>query len=389
MCYAKPGPRCSPHASQRYEKTGAKLKAALEEAQPELDRINEERKGVEGAKRATEADLPEKLRKKLQVARGRHRDATRQFDATPAGVEYLDEKVKESALKTKQAVDACNGWIAYKYPGETEESVKEQLKKDEDWTVLKQERTSCRSELTRVANRRANAEKYRKHDIAEYKIERAKQSAYNTMKTAAAKGSPQKFKEGRAAYAEAIKGRSFANAAELQRRRDPVISSPPLNKDLIKDGASKRTVEAQHSVNLSQGGRMELTTQCYISEDENTGEYFVGARVTSKFIPEDTTAPIMTRKNFGSGAYNSGLKEKVIHVKDISKAGFLPANGFVDKGNKDSLKQGEAYLRENKAQISYAAASMIMRKRVLEEELFNVGSMGMRTQNQREQRIRG
>lgn len=349
MCYAKPGPRCSPHASQRYEKTGAKLKAALEEAQPELDRINEERRGVQGAKRATEADLPEKLRKKLQVARGRHRDATRQFDATPAGVKYLDEKVKESALKTKQAVDACNGWIAYKYPGETEESVKEQLKKDEDWTVLKQERTSCRSELTRVANRRENAEKYRSHDIAEYKAEKARRAALDSMIRAGRTGDMSEYQRGRDAYNEMMRKRSWNNTAEMQRRKDPAISSPIVDDSVVKDSASKRMVSADHSINLSQGGRMSVTTRSYIARNKQSGHYYVRAHIERETHPEDPSAHVTTRKGFGRT-----ISGKQVDNISISTPSF------------SDLKEAESYLRDNKKQISYKAADYAVCQSVTE-----------------------
>lgn len=368
MCYAKPGPRCSSHAGTRYETTSKKLTAVLEEVQPELDRINEERQGQEGAKRATEADLPVKLQKKLKVARGRHRDATRQFDATPAGVKHLDQRVKESALRTKQANDACSSWIDYKYPGETEDTVKEQLKSDQDWTVLKQERTSSRSELTRMSNRRKYAEDYRANDLAEYKTEQKRQSYFAAMKSAAENND-------REAFLSAMKEsndnmRPMNNVSELQRRREPTITSPVLDKNEIQDADSKRVVAANHSVNLSQGGTMVVDTKCFAQKAHDG--YIIQAKVDTEIRPENEQEKDFTkRKGFGMIS-NGNERHQTAYLAPTRKV-------F------GTLKEAEAYMRDNKKELSYKAASLGIHRETTRHD--NLAIVAMSKKIKKEEKI--
>lgn len=368
MCYAKPGPRCSAHSKMRYERAGEKLKNVLEEVQPELDRINAEREGVEGAKRATEADLDPKLAKKLKNARGRHRDATRQFDATPAGAKYLKSALRESAIKTGRANKVCEDYLQRTYNSTDEKALKDQLRGDKEWTVMKQDRTSARSELTRVKNRSEYAAQYREHDKKEYKYEYARKKSFAVLQDAATRGDESAFnKQLYAHYSDPQ--RDWTDSAELQRRREPTISFPPAT---APDAAGKRQVVANHSVNFSQGGKAHIDTVSYVVKIRDN-DYRVVSTTAIETIPEKEGADRMSRKGFGGAR---AADNRIRHER------FDSGMRFTSQGD------AETALSSQRKFFAYQAASNAMKVTARKEDRATIGILKKKCQRNQEANLR-
>lgn len=340
MCYAKPGPRCSGHASKRYERASERLKKVVDEVQPELDRINAERAGEPGARRATEADLPPKLAKKIQTARGRHRAATRQFDATPAGLKVLQDRQPELARAVGRISLHCDKHLKDNYGTTDEKALKDQLRDDQEWNVLKQDRTSARSELTRANNRLSYADAYRKHDLQQFKEEKARKDIYARMEAAAKRGNAGEVGELQKELSAHHNARYSENAAELQRRKEPSITFP---KAEAEDAVGKRQIRAEHSVDLAQGGKAHIDGTSYVAQTED-GRYQIVSNVNVEVIPEKEDASVLDRKGFGRG-FNG--------VPQSHRFASRPFN---------TVKEAEEALSVQRKEIAYSVASSAMQR---------------------------
>lgn len=339
MCKAKPGLRCSGHATERFTQATKNLDEAKERAFEWKEKEYESRlEKDENAPYPKDKEMPKRLRVRVKNAFARHRSAQRGYYATPAGIDYLEAKEPEAYKKQVEAETKVSKYLLETYGELEEEKLKPRLAQDPQWNALRNERTKARSEFTRMHNRRKTALRYRVSDAVAGKMEKTRQKHLAHIKSA------DNVEEARARANKywATRGNEetvnwYKTSAELQRNRD----FSQQTRDAVGFDHIGKQEYSSHGIDVPQGGKMRVDVISGIKQDGDA--YIVEHRTRAQMFPTNTNAPSDSRKGFGK-----------------KSEGQFFDDGHTESMRFSSVTQAQKWLRENRADIAYNNASLAL-----------------------------